>query len=78
MESWLVPKVDTMVQFGPQLQNSHFHFRAWEGIRVERSHKYTQDLIHKICKAAGFTVVRLFEFKGYSDVLLKKDRETTE
>ena len=74
MESWIMPKEDCTVAFGPRLKNKQWHFRAWEGIRVERSHKYTVDSIHEICKEAGMTVVRLFQFRGYSNVLMRKSK----
>jgi iron(II)-dependent oxidoreductase len=72
MESWLMPTKDQTVTLGPIAGNSTFHFRAWGGIRTERSHKYNLDLIQEMAAAAEFTVVKHFVEEGYCVSLWSK------
>ena len=58
MESWIIPTKPVTIKFGPRMQNVSFSFHAYQGIRVERSHKYTLDRIAEIADGAGFDIVK--------------------
>jgi dimethylhistidine N-methyltransferase len=58
MESWLVSRVPQTVHVGASDQR--FYFDAWEGIAVERSHKYSLDDIESLAAATGFSVEEHF------------------
>lgn len=53
MESWLIPIVDQTVTLGPIGNNKSFKMNAWEGIRVERSYKYSLESIKEIAQGSG-------------------------
>ncbi len=72
MESWIIPTSDQTVTLGPIAQNATFLLRAWEGIRAERSYKYTLDLIKEMAAGAGFSIVKNFVEGGYCVSLWKK------
>ena len=63
MESWLVSREEQEVPIDA-LQRT-FAFRAWEGLHVERSHKYDLAEIEGLAAAAGFDVRQHF-FDGAS------------
>ncbi len=71
MESWLIPTENVTVKFGPIMQNASFTFHAWEGIRVERSHKYTLGQIGEIAAGSGFAIVKNW-VNGYCVSLFQK------
>jgi L-histidine N-alpha-methyltransferase len=54
MESWLVSLENQEVPI--HALGRSFSFRAWEGIHVERSHKYDLSQIESFASAAGFRV----------------------
>jgi L-histidine Nalpha-methyltransferase len=54
MESWLVSRRRQRVRIEALSQS--FEFDAWEGIRVERSHKYDLDQIEAFAASAGYAV----------------------
>jgi L-histidine N-alpha-methyltransferase len=54
MESWLVSRVEQSVRL--DAVDREFHFDAWEGIAVERSHKYTLGEIEALAATAGYLV----------------------
>lgn len=58
MESWLVSREEQDVPI--DALGRTFAFRAWEGIHVERSHKYDLDEIESFAAAAGFDVRQHF------------------
>jgi L-histidine N-alpha-methyltransferase len=58
MESWLVSLVEQEVPI--RALGRSFSFRAWEGIHVERSHKYDLTQIESFATAAGFRVQKHF------------------
>jgi L-histidine Nalpha-methyltransferase len=64
MESWLVSLVDQEVPI--RALGRSFSFRAWEGIRVECSHKYDLLQIESFASAAGFRVQKhFFDRRGW-------------
>lgn len=64
MESWLISKKAQTVTIG-QLQKA-FDFQAWEGIRVENSHKYNIKEIEELAEAMGFeNDEELIDSQGY-------------
>lgn len=74
MESYLVSKKKQSVHLG-ELDRS-FDFRAWEGIHVEYSHKYSEEDIADLADLTGFDVVdNLYDSKGYFvDSIWKVDK----
>ncbi len=58
MQSWLVSRVPQTVRIGAA--DRQFHLDAWEGIAVERSHKYSLDDIESLAVATGFSVEEHF------------------
>jgi len=54
MESWLVSRTRQSVKLGAV--DRQFEFEAWEGILVERSHKYNLDDIEALAASSGFLV----------------------
>lgn len=58
MESWLISRDDQQVRVGAL--DRVFAFRAWEGIRVERSYKYDVAEVENLAAGAGFTVRQHF------------------
>jgi dimethylhistidine N-methyltransferase len=58
MESWLVSRVPQTVHI--DACDRRFDFDAWEGIAVERSHKYSLDDIESLAAATGFSVEEHF------------------
>lgn len=58
MESWLVSLQTQEVPV--HALGRSFAFQAWEGIRVERSHKYDLSQIESFASAAGFRVQKHF------------------
>jgi L-histidine N-alpha-methyltransferase len=72
MESWLVPTEDQTVTFGEVAKHATFSFNAWEGIRVERSYKYSKAQIVQFAEKAGFKVVKLFIENGFCEALFVK------
>jgi uncharacterized SAM-dependent methyltransferase len=64
MESWLVSTVDQEVLI--RSLGRSFAFRAWEGIHVESSYKYSVPQIEALATAGGFHVRRhFFDARGY-------------
>jgi L-histidine Nalpha-methyltransferase len=58
MESWLVSRVEQSVRLDSV--DREFHFDAWEGIAVERSHKYTLGEIEALAASSGYSVEEHF------------------
>ena len=58
MESWLVSLENQEVPI--HALGRSFSFREWEGIHVERSHKYELSQIESFASAAGFRVQKHF------------------
>jgi dimethylhistidine N-methyltransferase len=58
MESWLVSREDQQVRV--DALGRVFSFRAWEGIRVERSYKYGVAEVEDLAAEAGFAIRQHF------------------
>jgi dimethylhistidine N-methyltransferase len=58
MESWLISRRDQHVRIGAL--GRVFPLQAWEGIRVERSYKYSLAQVDELASAGGFLVRRHF------------------
>ncbi len=54
MESWLVSRVRQRVRL--DALDCQFNFDAWEGMRLERSYKYTLCQIESLAAGSGFSV----------------------
>jgi len=64
MESWLVSREDQQVRI--DALDRAFLFRAWEGIRVERSYKYSVADVDDLAAGTGYTVRQHFvDRRGY-------------
>lgn len=59
VESWLVSKEPQRILI-PALQSS-FTLKAWEGIHMENSYKYTMGDIENLIQGAGYRIVKVFE-----------------
>ena len=58
MESWLISRVAQGVRL--DALDRQFTFDAWEGLRLERSYKYTLAEIESFAAASGFAVSEHF------------------
>ena len=58
MESWLLSRKDQAVRI--DALERVFWFQAWEGVRVERSYKYSAAEIEELVAEVGFAVRRHF------------------
>jgi dimethylhistidine N-methyltransferase len=64
MESWLISRQPQDVRI--DALDRSFHFRAWEGMRLERSHKYDLTQIEAFAVSSGFQVCQhLLDVRGY-------------
>ncbi len=72
MESWLISRTRQTVHF--RAVDRRFDFDPWEGILVERSHKYSLDDIETLAAASGFVVREHFldERRYFADSLWAK------
>ena len=72
MESWLISRTRQAVHL--RAADRRFEFDPWEGILVERSHKYSLDDIETLASASGFLVRHHFldERRYFADSLWEK------
>lgn len=70
MESWLVPTEDQRVKL--KSFDDVFEFRAFEGIRVEQSFKYSLAQVTDIGREAGFNHAKSFVRDGFCNALFQK------
>jgi L-histidine Nalpha-methyltransferase len=72
MESWLISRTRQGVHL--RAVDRHYDFDPWDGILVERSHKYSLDDIETLAATSGFLVGNHFldERRFFADSLWVK------
>lgn len=64
MESWLMSTIPQTIQL--KKLGKEFSFKAWEGIHVESSYKFTTDQVQHYCEQSGFRMGSCYtDEKGY-------------